>query len=401
MKKSYYVSDALHEYGETVREWSVAEVRPYARQADNLHAPPENWREIMDTCPVPLVDFYDNPALPIPQFEEGPWVRKLVTVENLLYGDCWPCAVVPQVSAGYLLLDRMGTQAQRDRWSGILQSTEAKTALGFTEPGCGSDTSMIATAASRHGDTWVLNGTKMFCSAGAFADFVIVFATIDKALGAKGIRAFLVPKGTPGLIVAKANESKLGLRGAITSELVFQNCSLPLDHMLGWGIEDEPPSSNDNRIKGRAGGLSVLSNNRPMVSAMAVGIAQAALDVASALLTERHSEFSTQRWSAIVVELESMNATLVRARRLNFYAQLLADKGVKNVTESSMAKAYGPPTCERVVRRSMQLIGPDGISTEHLLEKWYRDIKVYDIFEGTGQIQRTLVARALVGELAQ
>src|ERR1700683_5402624 len=153
MKKSYYVSDALHEYGETGREGAVAEVRPYARQADNLHAPPENWREIMDTCPVPLVDFYDNPALPIPQFELGPWVRKLVTVENLLYGDCWPCAVVTQVRACYLIFDRMGTQAQRDRWSGILQSTGAKTALGFTQPGCGSVTPRIAAAAAREGGT--------------------------------------------------------------------------------------------------------------------------------------------------------------------------------------------------------------------------------------------------------
>jgi len=394
MSLSFALSKPLVDYGHAIREWGVAECRPYAREADERHGPPENWSKILDTAPVPL-GRHDLPhPQPKPTFEESNWVRDVVFYENINYGDVW---VLPALGGGigHLVVDAMGTPEQVEKWYTPVVSGGLTTAFALTEPQFGSDTSQVATTATRVGDAWVLNGTKIFCSAGATAEYTVVFATTDKSLGGKGVSAFVVPKGTPGLVVAKFNENKLGIRCWITSELMFDNCVIPLQNQLGWTAD----TADVPRQSGRSGALAALAFNRPNMGAMAIGLAQASLDVTINLLAERKAGFKPQRWSSIEAELENLNYALARGRRLLFQSQYLVGRGTPDSTAAAMAKGYPPQTCERVIRRCMQLLGPEGTSKDLLLEKWYRDVKIMDIFEGSGQVQRIVVGRTLMGRL--
>jgi acyl-CoA dehydrogenase len=395
---TFEISPALRAHGRKLREWSVAEVRPHARGADRRHAPPENWAEIIATCPVPIGrDRRDRQAEP-ERFPEGRWVRELVKTESLNYGDIWVGDVIGS-GIGHLVVRLMGTPEQVERWYRPVMESGGPTGFALTEPGFGSDTSMVATTATRDGDTWVLDGSKMYCSYGGQADYVVVFATTDKAVGPSAIRAFVVPKGTQGFTVAKLNEDKLGIRSWTTSELLFSDCVIPVDHQLGWtGEEAKVERAPRPQPSGRSGALGALAQNKPNISALGVGITQASLDVASGLLHEQRHSYAPHRWALVTNELDRMNDALERARRLNFQAQWLQDEKRPNKTEASMAKGYGPPTFERIIRRCMQLLGPEGASTDLLLEKWYRDIKILDIFEGSGQVQRIIIGRAVFGD---
>ena len=398
MSYTFELSPDLAEYALAVRDWSVAEVRPHARQADEAKRPPENWQAILDTSPVPLGRLDIPHGEPIPKFEEGSWVTKLAWSEALCYGDLW---LQPLIGGGigHLPVASMGTPEQRERWyEPALAGGGLTLAFALTEPGFGSDTSQVATTAVQDGDSWILNGSKIYCTQGATADYVTVFATVDKSLGAQGIAAFVVPQGHPGFAVVKENEEKLGIRSWVTSALGFEDCRVPLENRLGWDAGG--PVEDTTRSSGQSGALGALSQNRPTISAMAIGIAQASVDIASALLRERRAGFTVQRWSAIESELARMNAVLHRSRMVNMQAQWVADKGELDRVLPAVAKAFAPENVDRVIRRCMQLLGPEGQSKELLLEKWYRDCKIMDIFEGSGQIQRLLVARGLVGRAA-
>lgn len=389
MSVSFELSPGLVDYARQLREWSVAEVRPYAREADARHAPPDNWQAILDSCPVPIGRRSErDERINAP---EGVWVRALVMTENLYYGDHWISTVLGS-GIGHLVVKLMGTPGQIERWHDPIIRDGSQAAFGLTEPQFGSDTSMVATTATRDGDTWLINGTKMYCTYGGVAEYVVVFATTDKALGPSAIKAFVVPKGTPGFRVGKLNEDKLGIRSWITSELIFDGCAVPVDHMLGWSGE-----AGTGTRSGRGGALGALAQNKPNISAVGLAMTQASLDVTTELLASRRAGFAVHRWSQIESELDRMNAALDRARRVNYHAQWLLDLGRPNKTQASISKAYGPPTFERVIRRCMQLLGPDGFSTDLLLEKWYRDVKILDIFEGSGQVQRIIVGRDLLG----
>ncbi len=397
MSISFELSKPLAEYGRALREWSATECRPYAREADDRHARPVNWREILDTAPVPLgrVDIPD--AEPIPTFDEGKWVTKLVIYENINYGDTW---VHPTLGGGigHLVVKSMGTPEQLDKWYTPVVEKGLETGFALTEPHFGSDTTQVATTAVRDGDNWILNGSKIFCTSGATAEYITVFATTDKSLGAKGIACFVVPKDTPGFAVARANESKLGIRTWITSALAFEDCVIPLENRLGWDAGG--PVDDPTRASGHSGALGALSENRPNIAAMAIGLAQASLDLTTSLLQDRRDGFTAQRWSAIEAELARMNSALDRGRRINFKAQFLVDRGTPSRTFPAMSKAFSPQTADRIIRRCMQLLGPEGTAKELLLEKWYRDVKIMDIFEGSAQVQRLIVARSLMGRTA-
>ena len=394
MPYSFTLSKPLVDYGNTVREWSTAQVRPYARQADSEHAPPGNWKEILDTCPVGLGRQDIPDADPIPTFEEGHWVTDLVYHEALNYGDIWAGPVIGG-GIGHLVVESMGTPEQVDKWYTPIVKNGFTTAFALTEPHFGSDTTQVSTTATLDGDSWVLNGSKIFCSGATTAAYTTVFATTDLSLGTRGIAAFVVPSGTPGLAITKRNESKLGIRSWQTSSLTFDNCMVPAENRLGWSADpDYKP-----RTSGQAGALGALGHNRPNMAAMAIALARASVDTAAGILRERRTGFTPQRWSAIQSEIENMNAALHRGRRMNLHAQFLVDSGKADRSVSAAAKAYSPQTVDRVIRRCMQLLGPDGISEELLLEKWYRDVKIMDIFEGSGQVQRIIVGRDLMGRL--
>ena len=396
MSTTFELSAELEKYGQQLREWSACELRPRARAADTTKQTPEDWKQILDSCPVPLgrPDKEDDAR---PTFEEGYWVAQLVYYENLSYGDLW---AVPLMSSGLgpVVVEGMGTTAQREKWYGSASRGESVGAFALTEPHFGSDTSQVATTAVRDGDEWVLNGSKIYCTQGATADWVTVFATTDKSLGAGGIACFIVEAGTPGFSVPKPNESKLGIRNWPTSELLFENCRVPLENRLGWNSTG--PDEESGMVSGQRGALAALANNRPNMSAMVVGLAQAAIDVTTEQLEGRRQSMSPGRWEAASTDLRRMNEALDRARRVNFNAGFDIDGGAPTRHKPAMAKAYGPQTCDRIIRRCMQLLGPEGASKDLLLEKWYRDVKIADIFEGSGQVQRIIIAREVVGRLA-
>ena len=290
----------------------------------------------------------------------------------------------------------MGTPEQIDKWYTPIVETGQVTAFALTEPGFGSDTSRVATTAVRDGGNWVLNGNKIYCTQGSECQYAVVFATVDKSLGAKGINAFVVPAGTPGFVVVKPNEDKLGITSWSTSELLFDNCVIPAENRLGYDAEGNHVGARG----GQAGALGALATNRPNMSAMAIGVAAASVDIAEGLLSEQRAGFAPHRWSAVQAEFTRMRHALDRGRRVCFAAQFAVDQGRPDRTSAAMGKGYPPQTCERVVRRCMQLLGPEGTSKELLLEKWYRDLKIMDIFEGSGQVQRVMVARSLMGRVA-
>jgi acyl-CoA dehydrogenase len=389
---SFDLSKPLADYGQVLREWSVDAVRPHARQADTDHAPPANWRDILATCPVPVGSPAVRGGAPPPTFDEGTWVSKLVMYENISYGDVW---ATPKLNngIGQLVVAGMGTPEQVDKWYTSFLEDKQIAAFALTEPGFGSDTSMVSTTAARDGDSWVINGNKIYCTQGAQCTYVVVFATIDKSLGAKGINAFVVPADTPGFTVVKPNEDKLGITSWVTSELLFDNCVVPLENRLGYDAAGNHVTTRG----GQAAALGALATNRPNMAMMAIGVARASLDIAEGLLRGRRGGFAAHRWSAVENEVARMRLALDRGWRVCFNTMLKVDQGDPDRAWSAMGKSFAPQTCERVVRRCMQLLGPDGVSKDLLLEKWYRDLKIMDIFEGSGQVQRLVVARSLMG----
>lgn len=388
----FQFSPELTKYRESLKEWVIQAVRPYARQADTEHAIPRNAIEILDTCPVAL-DRIDSHGTGLPKFPDHDFVRDLVHSEMVLYGDAWLWESMSR-GIGHSAVFLMGTPQQIERWHDpIARPGGGSAGFALTEPGIGSDTSRLATFAKRDGDHWVLNGSKIYCSRGADAEYIVVFATIDSSLGRAGIRGFVVERDTPGLVITKPNEDKLGLRSWKTTAFSLVDCAIPLDHQLGWSGADRGAEA----AKSLARALSSFNTTRPMVGAWSLGLAQAALDAASEHLLRERRGYSIGRWAKIEAELEQMSVAIVRGRRLCYNAVWLSSRGLPNRREASHGKIYGPQVAEGIIRRCMQLLGPVGVSEELLIEKWYRDVKIYDIFEGTGQIMRVLVSRELMG----
>jgi acyl-CoA dehydrogenase len=385
------LSPELAEYAEAARRWGRDVARAHARQADTDHALPPDTEAILDTCPVPLREGTVGDLLP--QFSDTLGIRTAVWHETFAYADMWVMGAL-QKGLGHVVVKAIGTPEQVRRWHDPIIESGAYTGFALSEADAGSDTSALTTTATRDGDSWLLRGSKMFCSLGAISDYVVVFARVAGDESLTAIKAFVVERGTPGFDVVKANEDKLGLRCWTTSQLAFDDTRIPLDHLLGW------QDSAGADVPGLGAGLAGLNDNRPNVSAQSLGVATAALDVTVDVLGESRRWLPPHRWTGLQSEIEMMQHSISRARQLNFNAQHLKDAGVRNRVEVATAKAFGPLNADRVIRRCMQLLGPEGSSTDLLLEKWYRDVKILDIYEGTGQIMRMLISRGLMGRSA-
>jgi len=380
-----------------VKEWAVLEVRPFAREADRIHDIPEAALKAVKTCPIPHTPAggqLDYPRRNEPDFDSGGTDGKHMLgsalVESLYYGDMLASLLV---NRGESLADRVvtmtGTPAQVEKWVEPIRRGEYNMmAFAMTEPSTGgSDPASMQARARRVDGGWLLNGHKHFCSNGAIADLILVFATIDPALGGRGIRAFVVPRGTPGVCTVKRNESKLGLRSMMTTEFVFEDVQLPADAMIG---ED-----SDDSAEGLKAGLSALNSTRGYLAAMAVGTAQACVDEARANLQRTRAALAPQRLRTVEDELDRMDAALDRGRYLIRRFAALVDAGQPYRRAASVAKAYTCPLAERVTLRVLQHLGSRGYTEPHLIEKWHRDLKIIDIWEGTGNIQRIVVGREL------
>lgn len=312
--------------------------------------------------------------------------------EELAWGDAAVILNIPGPGLAGPSINAAGTPDQKKRFlSDIFTGEEPKFgALAVTEAQAGSDVSNVQTTAMRDGDEWVLNGTKVFCTNGARADVLVVNATIDKSLGREGQKLFVILKGTPGLRVGKL-EKKLGIRASETAELVLEDCRIPFEHILG-GEEALKPKT------GFKGTMKTFDASRPSVAAMAVGIGRAAFEYVRDWAEDEVPRHSRRR-PFVEARLATMERELEASRLMCRKAAWMADSKIPNSKEASMAKAYAPQAALRACVGAIEIMGPEGYSKEHLVEKWYRDIKVYDIFEGTGQINRVVISRQLLGRL--
>ncbi|MCY1284689.1 Acryloyl-CoA reductase (NADH) [compost metagenome] len=318
--------------------------------------------------------------------KNGGNMAALLGVMELCWGDVGLLLAMPRQGLGNAAIAAVANDEQLQRFRGTWA------AMAITEPGCGSDSAAIRTSAVQDGDHYVLNGEKIFVTSGARADAVVVWATLDKRLGRAAIKSFVVEQGTPGMTVTRL-EKKLGIKASDTAAISFVDCRVPAANLLGNPEIDVQ--------KGFAGVMETFDNTRPLVAGMAIGVAKAALDrtrellkgscafdYAKPLLSVSHAEATLYRLEA---EWEA-------ARLLTLKAAWMADNRLPNSKEASIAKAKAGRVASEVTLKCVELAGALGYGEDELLEKWARDSKILDIFEGTQQIQLLIVARRLLGK---
>ncbi len=317
--------------------------------------------------------------------KNGANMATVVGTIELCRGDVGLLLTLPRQGLGNAALAAVGTPEQKAKYG------NGWIAMAITEPSAGSDSAAIRATAKLDGDEWVLNGEKIFVTAGERSSAVVVWATIDPSLGRAAIKAFLVPKGTKGMTVARLDH-KLGIRASDTATIVFEDCRIPKDLILG--------SPEIDTKKAFAGVMKTFDNTRPLVAGMAIGVAKAALERTRELLRAAGTPVDGGRAAGTYVEaeLERLEAEVETARLLTLKAAWMADNGVPNSLEASMAKAKAARVSNEVTLKCVELLGPLGYEESELVEKWARDSKILDIFEGTQQIQMLVVARGVLGK---
>jgi acyl-CoA dehydrogenase len=320
----------------------------------------------------------------------GANLSTVLSIIELCWGDVGLLLALPRQGLGNAAVASVADDEQLQRFGHLWA------AMAITEPDCGSDSAAISTTAVRDGDHYVLNGEKIYVTAGERCDAVVVWATLDRSLGRAAIKSFLVEKGTPGFTVVRL-EDKLGIRASDTANLRLDNVRVPAVNLLG-----SPDIDPDRSF---AGVMQTFDNTRPLVAAMAVGVARAALDETRRLLSEAGVEIDydrpTARQPGAVAAFLAAEADYEAAHLLTLRAAWMADNATPNSLEASMAKAKAGRMATDVTLRCVALAGSLGYTEDLLLEKWARDAKILDIFEGTQQIQQLIIARRLLGKSSQ
>jgi acyl-CoA dehydrogenase len=327
-------------------------------------------------------------------------------LESCIYGEelHWGCAgIALAIQASSLAaagIASSGTPEQIARWLPECFGIGDEVKLGayaVTEAGAGSDVRSLRTTAKLDGDQWILNGTKVFISNGGIADVTVVVATVDPELGHRGQASFIVPKGTPGLSQGK-KESKLGIRASQTAEVVLEDCRVPMEHLLGGKekLEKKLERARSGQSTGRSSGaLATFEVTRPLVGASALGIAQAAYEWTLYYLEEREEggvpPLEQQRVQQVLADV----ATEIEAARLLVWRAAWMGRNGMPMTggQGSMSKLKAGDVAMWATATLMDVVGPFAQTTDCPLEKWFRDAKIYQIFEGTAQVQRLVISR--------
>jgi acyl-CoA dehydrogenase len=367
--------------------------RPIARKYDEAEHENPTEMEVLRQFNVPprkkSESKENKPKKKPPRPEVGPSLQAIIRIEELCWGDCGLTLSWPGRGLGNAAINAVATDEQLERFG------EKWAAMAITEPESGSDTGSISTTAELDGDEWVLNGEKIFVTAGDRCEAVVVWATIDKDAGKAGIKSFVVEKGTPGLKLDHL-EHKLGIRASDTAAFVFNNCRIPKDNILGSAEVKEKKST-----AGFKGVMKTFDNTRPSVAAQGVGIARAALEFTKEQMEENGVTLdyakSPNKLSSQEKEYYMMEAHLEASRLLVWKAAWMADNGERNSLEASMCKAKAGRYTTLITQKCCELLGAQGWSKKNLAEKWMRDSKIVDIYEGTGQIQHLIVARQFLG----
>ncbi len=322
-----------------------------------------------------------------PRNRNGTNMSSVLSIIEACWGDVAMVLSMPRQGLGDAAIASVANDEQLERFGKLWAS------MAITEPGFGSDSSAVTTTAVRDGDDYVINGEKIYVTAGGRSDAVVVWATLDRSKGRAAIKSLVVEKSNPGLVVERL-EHKLGIRASDTATIRFTDCRVPKENMLG--------SAEINDDQGFAGVMQTFDNTRPLVAGMAVGCARAALDATQDLLADAGVAVDWDRpaysQSAAAAAYLQMEADWEASYLLTLEAAWMADNRKPNSLQASMAKAKAGRTGVEITLRCVELAGAVGYSEESLLEKWARDSKILDIFEGTQQIQQLIVARRLLGK---
>jgi len=383
-------------YNQMARE----QMRPVARAADeHEHELPTEW-----------TDWYwkhgrKGPPAKLDAPGDG-FVQVCIQAEELCWGDAGLYLRMPTAALGGSAVAAAGTAEQKERFLAPFKGDGPPVwgAMAITEPAAGSDSAAIQATAVRDGDEWVLNGTKIFCTNGEGASqfeggFVVVWATVDRSAGRGGIKSFVVPARTPGMKLVGL-EKKLGIRASDTATLVFEDCRIPLDNLLGSAEVKKKKDASQTGDKGFKGAMATFDASRPIVAAMAIGVGRASLDFTREELARQgvvvRDDASRMEERSVERDLLEMEAELQAARLLTWRAAWMMNRGKPNNLEASMAKAKAGLAVTRITFKAVELLGPVGYSQKLMVEKWMRDAKINDIYEGTQQINQLIVARRIL-----
>lgn len=309
-----------------------------------------------------------------------------INIQAMCYGDVALLLSIPKQGLGNAAISAVANKEQLQRFADVWA------AMAITEPNCGSDSSAITTTARKEGDYYILNGEKIYVTAGDRCNVVVVWATLDKSIGKAAIKSFVVEKGTPGMEVVRL-EKKLGIKASDTAAIVFTECKVPAQNLLG--------SPDIDVKKGFGGVMETFDNTRPFVASMANGVAEAALERTKELLADKITldyKQSINNVKAVEAELYRMEADYEAARLLTLKAAWMADNKKPNTLEASVSKAKAGRITNALTLKCVELCGALGYSYKELLEKWARDSKILDIFEGTQQIQQLIIARRILNK---
>jgi len=383
MRELYYLTDEQRAIRDLARDIAREKIAPVAAYHDETETYPE---EIMT-----LLAQQGMMGLWVPE-EHGGSDAGAMGIALVAEEIAWACAGTAtnwgaSPLGGYPIL-LAGTEEQKRRYLPRLASGEILAAYSLSESAAGSDAAAIETTAVRKGDRYILNGTKLWCSNGSNAGVITLFATMDRGKGAKGITAFLIEPGFPGFAVGK-KEKKMGIRASPTVAFHLQDCEVPVESRLG--AEGE----------GFKIAMRTLDFTRPMTGATAVGVAQAALDAAVGYARERR-QFNQPiaAFQGIQFMLADMAMQVHGARLMVHHVASLVDRGAEGTSlESSMAKCFAADAAMRVTTDAVQVFGGAGYTREFPVERFMRDAKIMQIYEGTNQIQRVVIAQQLVGRL--
>jgi alkylation response protein AidB-like acyl-CoA dehydrogenase len=364
----------------SVREFAEAELKPHVREWDEAQHFP---RELLTKCAglglmgIQFPDAYGGSAMSS--------VDYCICIEELARVDpavCLSIAAHNGLGAAHIFL--FGTEAQKERYLGPLARGERLAAWGLTEASSGSDAAAMRTTAVRDGDHWVIDGTKQFITHGRDGDLIVVMAVTARGKGSRGISAFIVERGTPGFRAGK-KEDKLGMRASETSEVIFEQCRVPAGQLLG--VEGQ----------GFVNALQVLDAGRIGIAALAVGLAQGAYEAARGYAFQR-SQFGQKigTFQSIRARLVDTAMRIEAARLLTYRAAALKDAGARTTIESAMAKLYSSEIAVRAAEDGVQIHGGYGFVKDYPAEKFFRDVKLTTIGEGTSEIQRLVIARHLM-----
>ncbi len=377
----FELTDEQKEIKRAVREFAEGEIRPHVMEWDEAQRFPREIPGKLAQLGLMGVIFpaaYGGAGLS--------YVEYVTVIEELARVDGSVGIIVAahtSLCAGHIFI--AGTEEQKRKYLAPLARGEKLGCWSLTEPQAGSDAGGTRTTARLEGNTWVLNGSKTFTSNGTYADICVALAVTDKTAHKHGISAFIIEKGTPGFRPGK-KENKLGLRASDTTEVIFEDCRVPKENCLGQPGE------------GFVDSLKVLDKGRISIAALAVGMAQGAYEASLNYAKER-KQFGKPiaDFQAIRFKLSDMATEIDAARLLTYRAATLADRGCRVTCESSMAKLFAGEVAVRVANEAVQIHGGYGFIKDYPAEKYYRDVKLCTIGEGTSEIQRMVIARELLG----